>query len=331
MHRYLQLFWKVILPIALIVAVGWFFYEKLRRPELWAEEVHIRPLWLIPAGLLYLAAHLVWGRFSITLLRNQGATVSVPTGLRAYFISQFGKYIPGKVWVILLRVAMLGNIGISKTAVGITAFYEALTSMAAGALIGTLLIPFLAPEQQGLQGYSVLWIAPFAMAPIGLVGLNRFVNRVNRWRRGPHAKQLPRVKLHWVVLGMLQNSIGWLCMGLSLWLTVEAVIPASNGLTLEKYAHFTSINAIAYVVGFVALFMPAGAGIRELALQILLAQEFRSEMSDGAAQGLAAVVAILLRLVWTVAELAMAAILYYFAPSAAKQAVSRQDTVEAVK
>ena len=50
--------------------------------------------------------------------------------------------------------------------------------------------------------------------PVGLVGLNRFVNRVNRWRKGIHAKQYPRVKLHLVLGGLMQATIGWFILGL---------------------------------------------------------------------------------------------------------------------
>lgn len=313
MRRFALVAWKYGLPLVVVAAIGWYFFDKLRRPELWTGTFHLRPQWLIPAALLYLCAHAVWGRFSVTLLRNQGATVSVATGLRAYFISQFGKYVPGKVWVILLRMSILGNnIGITRTAVGITAMYEAITSMAAGAIIGTVLLHTLSAEQSGLQGYSAYWVAPIALTPIGLVGLNRFVNRVNRWRKGHDARQFPRVKLHLVLIGLAQASIGWLILGLSLWLTLRGLRAETEPLTWDTYLHLTSINALAYVIGFVAVFMPAGAGVRELALQALLTLELRNEMEPAQAATLAAVTAIVLRLLWTSAELLAAGILYKF-------------------
>jgi len=313
MRRVAWYAWKFGLPLLVAAAVGYYFYDKLRRPELWTDTFRLRIEWLIPAALLYLCAHCVWGTFSVILLRNQGATVSLRTGLRAYFISQFGKYVPGKVWVIVLRMGILGNIGISRTAVGITAMYEALTSMAAGAMIGTLLLHTLTSEQSGLSGYSAYWVAPIALTPIGLVGLNRFVNRVNRWRKGHNAPQLPRVKLHMVLIGLALTSIGWLILGLSLWMTLRGLRADPDPLTFDTYLHLTSINALAYVIGFVAFFMPAGAGFRELALQTLLALELKQEMGTEAAAALAAVTAIVLRLIWTTAELAAAGILYHFA------------------
>src|SRR6187200_2877053 len=118
MRRFAWYLWKYVLPLVVALAIGYYFYDKLRRPELWRGNFQFRVEWLIPAALLYLCAHSVWARYSVTLLRNQGAKVTVSTGLRAYFISQFGKYVPGKIWVIILRVGILGkNLGISRTAV----------------------------------------------------------------------------------------------------------------------------------------------------------------------------------------------------------------------
>jgi hypothetical protein len=306
--------WKIGLPLIVALAIGYYFYDKLSQPALWTHAFRLRPEWLVPAALLYLCAHSVWARYSVTLLRNQGGKVSVSTGVRAYFISQFGKYVPGKVWVILLRMSILGrSLGITRTAVGITAMYEALVSMAAGAMIGVLLLYTLSDEQSGLGGYNLYWLAPVALTPIGLVGLNRFVNRVNRWRRGVHAKQYPRVKLHLVLGGLLQASIGWLLLGLSLWMTLRGLRADPDPLTWETYLHLTSINALAYVIGFVAFFMPAGAGFRELALQTLLTLELSRDMNSTAAAALAAVTAIVLRLIWTIAELTAAGLLYHFA------------------
>src|SRR5262245_48297300 len=71
--------WKFGLPLLVAAAVGYYFYDKLRRPELWTDSFRLRVEWLVPAALLYLCAHCVWGTFSVILLRNQGATVSLRT------------------------------------------------------------------------------------------------------------------------------------------------------------------------------------------------------------------------------------------------------------
>ena len=95
-------------------------------------------------------------------------------------------------------------------------------------------------------------------------------------------------------------------------MTLRGLRADPDPFTWDTYLHLTSINALAYVIGFVAFFMPAGAGFRELALQTLLALELRRDMEPAAAAALAAVTAIVLRLIWTTAELTAAGLLYRF-------------------
>lgn len=316
MRRTAQIFWQIVLPLCIFGAVGWYFYDKLRKPELWSESIHLRVEWLIPSAILYVLAQGVWGVYSVILLRNQGGKVTWADGMRAYFVSQFGKYIPGKVWVIVLRMRLLGDIGMSKARVGILATYEAITAMAAGCLLGALLLPFLAAEQTDIKGTNAYWVAPFALMPIGLIGLTRFLNRINRWRKGPEAVQIPHVSLSLVLFGLLQASVGWLLLGLSLWMCINGLHADHWTLTGERLIHLVAINAIAYVVGFLALMMPAGGGIREIALQSLLTLELALTMPQESAGALAAVTAIVLRLIWTVGEILTAGVLYLLAPSA---------------
>jgi hypothetical protein len=329
-----RFFWRYLLPPLVVACVGWYFFNRLRQPVLWNGAIVFRAEWIIPASLVYLVAYTIWGRYYVTLLRNQGATVSSATGLRAYFISQMGKYVPGKVLVIIMRMAMLGKIGISRTAVGITALYESVVWAGSGALVGVVLLPealwngMLAEFQaQGGQPPNInrFWlILPLAAASIGLVGLNRFVNRINRWRRGPNADQLPRVKLHWVLAGLAWDSFGWLVMGLSLLLMLNGLHANAFPFTWDSYRDMISIAAIAYIFGFVAFFMPAGIGVRDLALQLLLAVELRAQMGLGnaaAADALAAILAIIFRVVGTAVELITAGLLYRFAPSDARAAL----------
>ena len=97
---------KCVLAGVILAAVGWKFYDLLRAPEL-AHRTALRVEFLIPAGLLYLGCHTLWGTFWWQLLRDQGVRVPWLTAVRAYFVSQAGKYVPGKAWVIFLRVGLL--------------------------------------------------------------------------------------------------------------------------------------------------------------------------------------------------------------------------------
>lgn len=296
---------NIVLPAAIVVAVGWYFYSILSKPALRETPLTLRFEWLVPAALLYLLAHSIWGAYWVTLLRNQGVPVSYPLGWRGYFVSQFGKYVPGKVLVIVMRVAMLHRVGANRAIVGVTATYETLISMGAGAMLAVILLPMVASEQLGI-GNLALWLIPVALLPLGLGLLNGPVARLLARRRGPGAAPFPKVPFVLLVRGLFQASVGWLILGLSLWMTIQGLQPETTPLTFDVYLRLTAINALAYVLGFVALFMPAGGGVREFALQKLLALEFALSMEEPQAVIFATVVSLVVRLVWTVAELTLA-------------------------
>lgn len=308
-----KFFFNVVLPPVIVVAVGWYFYSILNHPALHETPLTLRFEWLIPAGLLYLTAHSIWGAYWVTLLRNQGVPVSYPLGWRGYFVSQFGKYVPGKVWVILIRVAMLSRVGANRAIVGVTATYETLISMGAGAMLAVILLPLVASEQLGI-GNLALWLIPVAFLPLGLGLLNGLITRIAAKRRGPDAARFPRVPFGLLLRGLLQASVGWLILGLSLWMTIQGLQPETTSLTFDVYLRLTAINALAYILGFIALFMPAGGGVREFALQKLLVLEFALAMDNSQAVIFAAVVSLVVRLVWTIFELTLAVTLWRLLP-----------------
>src|SRR4051812_4073156 len=180
MRRLGTIAWKYVLPVLVAVFVGWYFYKKLDQPGLWQANLVPGLGWLLLAGLVYLVAYTVWGLYYVILLNDQGAHAPTGTGLRAYFVSQLGKYVPGKILVIVIRVGMLRGIGITRTAVAITALFESLVWVGAGAAIGIALLPDslwdglraqAAAQGSGLPDVHRAWlILPVALAPIGLVG-----------------------------------------------------------------------------------------------------------------------------------------------------------------
>lgn len=301
---------KSVLAVAVVAGVCVQFARILRDPALADQSFALRAEYLLPAALLYLAAHTCWAAFWVRLLRSQGVPVSAFAGLRAYFVSQFGKYIPGKVWVIGIRVAMLGSPG-TKLAVGVTATYETLASMAAGALLGVLLLPYLGVLPAVISGNVVL-LAGVAALPLALGVTNKLAVRVAAKSRGPDAPPLPSPPVLLLGQGLLHGACGWCLLGLSLGLVVRAVAPQPPAWDVPTYLGDLAAAALSYVVGFVVLVAPGGLGAREIVLQHALTRRFVGPLDEPVAAGLAVVVALVLRLVWTVAELGVALALWWW-------------------
>src|SRR5262249_1575298 len=198
---------KTAAALAIISGVAVQFTRILGQPELRELRFALRFEYLLPAGVLYLMAHCSWGAFWVRLLRFEGVPVTWFAGLRAYFVSQFGKYIPGKVAVIVIRVAMLGAPG-TRLAVGVTATYETLTNMAAGALVGVLLLPCLGVLPPEVSANTV-FLFGFAAVPVALLLLNRLAVRVAARSRGPNAPPLPSPSPLLLAQGLLHGACGW--------------------------------------------------------------------------------------------------------------------------
>jgi len=297
---------KSVLALLLIGFVAWRFAGYLQSPEL-EYRTAFRVQYLIPAGLLYLLCHTLWGTFWWQLLRGQGVPVSWYAGVRAYFVSQIGKYAPGKAWVLMLRIGLLRSEQTRPTVIIVTGLYETLTNMAAGAMLGVALLPWsgLADQLSELQRYGLFGLA---LLPLALLGLNRLVRRVATKYRGPDAPPIPVPSLGLLARGLVQATVGWALLGLSLWLTACGLSAELPPLTGEAYLQYLSGVCLAYVVGFVVLISPAGLGAREWVLQAVLARQLNG------AEGLAAAIAFGLRVVWTLFEILCMLGLWFIAP-----------------
>lgn len=295
---------QAVLAAAILVAVGRHFWKLLDDQSLASVSVGDRWWYLIPAGLLYLCAHTIWGTYWWELLRYQKVEVSWATAVRAYFISQFGKYVPGKVWVLALRVGQLRNApGANFRVVGLTAAYETLINMAAGAMLAAVLIPHTGIGGEYTSGQGPI-IAGIAALPVGLFLLVRLVNRITRLRKGPDAQAVSNTPLWLLVVGLLQAAVGWCLLGVSLRLTVLAILPA---FPWNYPGDLASVTA-SYVVGFIIIVAPGGLGPREFVLVKCLEPRLTDLTANPAGQ--AVVLAVLLRLVWTGFEVLFAGGLY---------------------
>jgi hypothetical protein len=324
--------WAIIL--AILTAIGWRFVIDLSRPELYQQPLFgPRLLWLAPAALLYLAGMSLSGLYWWRLLVHLGAPAPAKAALRAYWLSQLGKYVPGKAWAVVMRVGLVRTTGTSAALASLTTFYEVLTTMASGALVATLLFLAMTPawDVSGTWGTlrafaslrwpdeSALDALALATVSLGLVGVtlgpvlpaffNRVVDRLSiPFRSGP----APVIRGRWLVEGLLITAPTWLLFGAALGCALQAIPGAELPFSPHVLAQLTAVMALAYVAGFVLLF-PAGFGVREVLLTVVLAPELASQHAadPATARGIVVLAVLVLRLVWTAAELLIAGAIYW--------------------
>ena len=111
-------------------------------------EIQISPVWLILSGICYFIAWLpsVW--FWQQLMLASGEKVDFWPTARAYYCGHLGKYIPGKVTVLLIRATLLKEYGVRVSVAAVTAAYETLAVMGVGLVLFLALIPFVIDAEQ---------------------------------------------------------------------------------------------------------------------------------------------------------------------------------------
>ncbi|MEX0676584.1 MAG: lysylphosphatidylglycerol synthase transmembrane domain-containing protein [Pirellulales bacterium] len=288
--------------LSVFALLSWFIYRALvsANEQLNGHQWHVEPGWLAVAGLLYLVglfpAALFWHR----VLLQTGQEAGLGESLRAYYISQLGKYVPGKWMVILLRRGLLTGGKVETTVVAASVFFETFVMLAIGASIATLALLVWHPGQ--------IWLIAIAAGSALLLGiptiprLFEFLLRmVGVGRLNPTAgARFRRIGRGMLAAGWIAIGAGWLLQGMSLWATLRAMGAATGGPLYDLSLH-TSTVALSVVAGFLSQ-IPGGLAVREWVSAELI------EPTYGAS--VAIVSAIIYRLVQVVSELAVSIILY---------------------
>ncbi len=255
--------------------------------------------WAVVSGALYLLSQLPSGWFWQSVLVGLGQPVTLGRALRAYYIGHLGKYVPGKAMVVLLRAGLLQ--GQAKPVLAVVAvFYETLTTMACGAAVAAVLL--IAGFRQ--QHWLILGSLALTVV-VGLPTLPPAFSRLLRFTRVARTQPLLTSEpIHFggrlIARGWLGIALGWCFGGASLWAAVRAIGIDNTSLAADLPL-FTATVALAVVLGFVSM-LPAGVGVRDLALLQLLAPRL--------GQTEALVATVVLRLVWLAAEALLGAVLY---------------------
>jgi uncharacterized membrane protein YbhN (UPF0104 family) len=295
---------------AIVVVVVWFVRRTLlgALDELRAYHLHLHFGWLIAAGVLGLLGFLPAGLFWHRLLRVLGQDAELGETLRAYYVGQLGKYVPGKFMVIVIRTGMIRSHRVQTSLAVLSVFFETLTMMAVGGFLAAAVLAILFRQQR--------WLFLAGIGSMLVVGLPTFppiFRRLSRLagvgRSDPDtAARVDRLGYGTLLLGWLAMTVGWLFTALSLW----AVLHAMGVSGLDAFCHFAyylGSVSLSKVAGFISL-IPAGVVVTDLTLTELLRLYGINVLSLPDAQATALVAAVLLRLVWLVAEIVISVILY---------------------
>lgn len=282
--------------LVLTVLVTWFIFERMGLSlsalgrldsSAWVPDIPrlAASSLLLVAGYGFSAA--LWGRLVVDL---GGPRLGAADSIRLFMIANLGRYVPGKVWQIAGLAVLARRKGVpAVTATGAAVLGQGIALMAATAVgLGALLGGSATMHRWGLIGAGLL-VVGVALATVPSV----FDRAAGLWFRLARQEPPPGLRSVHALQWFLLYFLNWLLYALAFGVLVASFGQGGNLLAMG------SAFAAAYVVGYVAIFAPAGAGVRELTLVGLLAP------SMGAAS--AGALAVIARIWTTVVELVPAA------------------------
>lgn len=214
------------------------------------------------AGLVYvLMTFLAWravlSGFNVSLRWNKAS--------RIFFVSQLGKYLPGGIWNFLAAAEMGKQDQIPRAKSVLVMFVSLLLSILTGILLGALAL-VLGPAELRERFWWVLLALPVVAAPLVPQLLNRILQLLAK-KLGSGASELA-IGGRGVWLGTLWTLLAWLCAGVQIWILATAM---GWGTSIDAYLLATAAYSLAWAAGFLLVFAPAGVGVREAVLGVVLA------------------------------------------------------------
>lgn len=270
----------------------------------------LRPYWaaLAPGWIALVFAHTLLYRVInasgwVWIVRTLHWKMPLRDGLSLWLVSESCRWLPGSVWSMFSRVHLASRRGLSVSAASVSVSVELLLTLIAWAL--TALIGLLASGAYGvltpylgqLGWVPVALLTGAVLAGVGFVALRQFLRSESRYgnkvralfgqlrlaqAQHPRYGMLALVVLFYVGLCLYNGYIFWLILhSLSLDASLSQAILA---------------NSLGWILGFLAVAVPGGIGVREAVIVGLLSGENTLEA--------VAMAAVLWRLIQVFSELA---------------------------
>jgi glycosyltransferase 2 family protein len=253
---------RVVLGVLVVVGVVWALAGSWH--EVSADLARVSPVALVGStalALLALVMTLVGWR---AMLSDLGSPLPIGPASGVLFVGQLGKYLPGSVWTVVVQAEVASRLGVPRKRTAVVGMLSVLLSALAGLAVGVLALPALL-EAGGGRVYLLLVVA--LLVGLGFLHprvLNALVSRALRLaRREPLERGLSGRA---IAVTMTSFVLAWLLLGLHVWvLATDLGAPVGAAFVPAVLGY-----ALAASVAMLAVVLPAGLGLRELLLVVLL-------------------------------------------------------------
>lgn len=236
--------------------------EDFRMPE--SVEGEYLLLSAASTLLFWLAASWAW---RMVVRDFAGVRISLAHCFGQIALVLVGKYLPGKLWGMAIRIKDLTRQGAGGYQAFVCSYVEQLVSIHAALVLGGIGWLFQAKPPYWEAGVALL-----VLSPLPVTALHNFLVHF----LGILPKRFKRLEAFGAVRIPLSSYLGLFGVYLLEWITVGGVLVGilmtvqSPVLDASQVLFLLSANALAFVAGFIAFFAPGGIGVREGVLVAML-------------------------------------------------------------
>ena len=287
---------KSVIKVIVILVIFYFLGRTLYRD--WSQidfrQLHFNVPLLIVSVFFLFGFFLMFTFGWKLILKELGVSLPFLKGLKIIFYSQLGKYLPGKIWTFAGRMYLCQKIGIPNRKSFLSMVLEMGLMIISGILIFVISLLFSSRFRMDINPFLLVTVAVLILIIIHPKILLRIINFFLRLIK----KEQVRIELNFsqICMIMAYYCIIWFCFGIAFYFLINSV----TFITPSKIPIITGSFAISSTIGVMALFAPAGLGVREGILSLLLSNFFPLS--------LAILLSFLCRIWVSVGELLMAGI-----------------------
>ncbi|MFW5869179.1 MAG: lysylphosphatidylglycerol synthase domain-containing protein [Armatimonadota bacterium] len=232
----------------------------------------------------------LWG----WMLAALGYPIHVWTAIRASILGNLGNYIPGKIFVVILRGKLVAQDGVPTVIVASTVVLETTLRNMMAAILSVVGLWYLGVGRSYVGALVVLLMASIVVVHPAV--FNRIIDFVLRkLNRTPLPHRLKSVHLAGLLIGY---GVYWAIYAVAFFLLTRGTL----GVELADVPALSVSLFVSLIASVLAVFTPVGLGVADATLTGALAL-------TGAVSG-AAVLAVIMRVWRTVTEVGIAGLLW---------------------
>ncbi len=278
---------KSLIKFTLLAIVLFVVFKQIGRN--WHEIIHYDwsiNVWLLMLSIMAQAlTFLMFSNVWCMIISGFGYDVSLKHGFKLAYISNLGRYLPGKFWTIFGMAYLARRLDI-KEEESVASWVIAIIFSLPTAFLISFITVIIYPEILSDKISAEIGITAYVFFGITLIGsflliflpsrtlalLNFFLKLIKRPAVNFRVSSFTALKIYFGYF------LSWAFYGFSFWLFLNSILANPH----SPLAGTIGIYVFAYQIGFIAIFTPSGIGVREFALWVML-KPYIGEIAVGVA------------------------------------------------